>query len=121
MWIMDIVWPVTALWAGPLGLWAYFRVGRRGPDKPFPEAVAVGATHCGAGCSLGDISAEWIHYAAPFTLAGEAIFGAWALDYALAILFGVFFQYFAIAPMRGLPFGKGMAQAFQADVLSLTA
>ncbi|HEY3664353.1 MAG TPA: hypothetical protein VGL19_00075 [Polyangiaceae bacterium] len=25
MWITDIVWPVTALWAGPAGLWAHVR------------------------------------------------------------------------------------------------
>ncbi len=23
MWIMDIVWPLTALYSGPFGLWAY--------------------------------------------------------------------------------------------------
>jgi hypothetical protein len=27
MWIMDIVWPVAALYSGPLGLWAYFKLG----------------------------------------------------------------------------------------------
>jgi len=26
MWIMDVVWPVTGLWAGPLGLWAYYKM-----------------------------------------------------------------------------------------------
>lgn len=28
MWIMNMVWPVTALYSGPLGLWAYFAIGR---------------------------------------------------------------------------------------------
>jgi hypothetical protein len=32
MWIMNVVWPVTALYAGPLALWAYWRVGRATPD-----------------------------------------------------------------------------------------
>lgn len=30
-------------------------------------------------------------------------------------------QYFAIAPMRGLNFRKGMTEAAKADILSLTA
>ncbi len=28
MWIMNAVWPITALYAGPLALWGYFKVGR---------------------------------------------------------------------------------------------
>ncbi len=28
MWIMEAVWPITALYFGPLALWAYFRWGR---------------------------------------------------------------------------------------------
>ena len=30
MWIMNVVWPMTALFAGPLGLWFYRRYGRLG-------------------------------------------------------------------------------------------
>ena len=28
MWIMDMVWPITALYSGLLGLYAYFTIGR---------------------------------------------------------------------------------------------
>ena len=138
MWIMDVVWPVTALWSGPIGLWGYFRFGRlstkvnvarakeqgrKNPakEKSFPAIIAVAATHCGAGCTLGDICAEWIHFGVPFTIAGVAMFGAWSIDYALALLFGIAFQYFTIVPMRHLPPGKGLVQALKADFLSLTA
>lgn len=130
MWIMNIVWPVTALWAGPVGLWAYYRFGRSatrqdvdhpGRRKSYAQMVAVAATHCGAGCTLGDIVAEWIHFAAPLAIAEVAIFGAWLFDYALAFTFGIAFQYFTIAPMRKLPPGKGLIQALKADTLSLTA
>src|ERR1051326_5045729 len=120
MWIMYVVWPVTALWSGVLGLWAYIRFGRSS-TKPFPATVAVAATHCGAGCTLGDLLAEWIHAAAPFTIAGVALFGAWALDFALAFALGIAFQYLTIAPMRHLPPGKGLVRALKADTLSLTA
>src|SRR5690348_1010908 len=92
--IMNVVWPITALWAGPLGLWAYFAYGRaaseesfeqakeRGEEppskkQPFPILVAKGATHCGSGCALGDIAAEWLVLAVPIYVFGKKIFGAW--------------------------------------------
>ena len=28
MWIMNVVWPMTALYSGPIGLLAYYRAGR---------------------------------------------------------------------------------------------
>ncbi len=138
MWIMNVVWPVTGLYAGPLALWAYYRMGRLsteravrqakengepmpGKQKPFWQKAALGATHCGSGCTLGDIAAEWIIFLVPFTLFGKKIFGAWALDYALAYSFGIAFQYFTIAPMRGLSLGPGLVAAIKADTLSLTA
>ncbi len=39
----------------------------------------------------------------------------------LAYVFGIFFQYFSIAPMRGLGFADGMWAAVKADTLSLVA
>ncbi len=83
--------------------------------------TALGATHCGSGCTLGDIIAEWIVFAAPLKLFGKAIFGAWMLDYILAFLFGIAFQYFTIKPMRDLSAGQGLKAALEADSLSLTS
>lgn len=138
MWIMNIVWPVTALYFGPLTLYAYFRWGRLsthravrqakeegkenpGKKKPFWQMCAVGATHCGSGCTLGDIIAEWLLVAFPVVLFGHKLFGSWAVDYGLAFLLGIAFQYFTIAPMRGLSFKDGLVAAVKADTLSLTA
>jgi hypothetical protein len=138
MWIMDIVWPVTALYSGPLGLYAYYKVGRLstqerarqaqehgekspGKQKPFWQMVGVGATHCGAGCTLGDICAEWIMFAVPLVLFGKKLYGGWLIDYLFAYAFGVAFQYFTIAPMRHLSVGKGIWAAIKADTLALTA
>jgi hypothetical protein len=66
MWIMEVVWPITALYAGPLAWWGYLRWGRRGSprhqkltgeqaDYGKPVSVGIGVSHCGAGCTLGDI------------------------------------------------------------------
>lgn len=138
MWIMNLVWPITALYAGPLALWGYFTVGRRAshrrmqadktgecesasPRKPFRQATALAATHCGGGCTLGDIVAEWALFVFPMTLWGHGIFAAWVLDYILAFGFGIAFQYFTIKPMRDIGAGKALIEALKADSLSLTA
>lgn len=122
MWIMNIVWPVTMLYAGPLGVWFYYKAGRGTQnEKPLWQTVSIAVTHCGSGCTLGDICAEWIVFAVPFTLFGKKLFGSWALDYVLAFAFGIAFQYFSIKPMKGLSWKEGIRAALKADSLSLTA
>lgn len=132
--VMEAVWPVTALYFGPVASWAYRRFGRPAsrrwqrehhvdgpPDKPRWATTAIGVTHCGAGCTLGDIVAEFIVFGAAITIASQAVFAEMIGDYLLAVLLGVAFQYFAIAPMRGLGLRKGLAAAVKGDILSLTA
>lgn len=134
MWIMEAVWPVTALYFGPVAVWAYHRFGRPGthrwltehdreqpPDKPGWAGTALGVSHCGAGCTLGDIIAEFVVFALTLTLAGQTLFAAYIGDYIAAVILGVVFQYFAIAPMRGLGLRRGLIEATKADILSLTA
>lgn len=139
MWIMNIVWPVTALYSGPLGLWAYYTVGRlsthramqeareRGVEppaksKPFWQSAGLAASHCGGSCTLGDLVGEGIVLVyIPLTLFGHAIFAAWAVDFGLAFVFGIAFQYFTITPMKHLSPARGLVAALKADTLSLTA
>lgn len=138
MWIMHLVWPITALYAGPLALWAYYKIGRlsthqamqqakeRGEEppakkKPFWQSVGVATSHCGGGCTLGDLVAEGVIMSlVPITLFGHKIFGAWAVDFVLAFLFGIAFQYFSIKPMQNLTPLQGLKAALKADSLSLT-
>ncbi len=70
---------------------------------------------------MADILAEWLLYAFPLVLFGHKLFGSWVIDYALAFLFGIAFQYFTIKPMRGLSVKAGLVAALKADTLSLTA
>ena len=102
------------------------------PNKkctPYPVMVAKGTLHCGSGCTLGDIVAEWTAALLPVvavwfgwhSLFSEKMFAVWILDYLLALGFGVAFQYFTIKPMRGLSVREGLVQAVKADLLSLTA
>ena len=146
MWIMNAVWPLVALFSGVIALFAYFRYGKLSarsrfeaamerdepmPSKrsPFAVMVAKGAAHCGSGCALGDIIAEWLAFLVPAvavwfgwqTIFAEKIFAVWVLDYVLAFGIGVAFQYFTIKPMRDLSVRQGLIQAVKADVLSLTS
>lgn len=79
------------------------------------------ATHCGAGCAIGDVISEWLVFLAGLTLLGSALLAKYAVAFALAYAFGIFFQYFSIAPMRGLGFPDGVRAAVRADTLSLIA
>jgi hypothetical protein len=125
--IMNIVWPVTALFGSVLSVWAYRKWGRG--DVPFPAQVVKGALHCGSGCTLGDVAAEVLSLAAPGVLVafgygslfGNEVFARWTLDFVFAFAIGIVFQYFAIVPMRHLGFLRGVWAAVKADTLSLCA
>jgi len=153
MMIMNFVWPITALYGGPVAFWGYFKSApkmtkqhkqrikqevqvelqrekisgvRQMPEKspeggPTREQVAVADTHCGAGCTLGDIVGEWWIFGAGLIIAGREFGTRLLLDFLLAWSFGVVFQYFTIAPMRVLSFGKGVLEAMRADTLSIAA
>jgi len=130
MWIMDIVHPVTALYLGPVWVALYLRRwrapagevehGERHGPVGRPE-VANAVSHCGAGCTLGDIVGGWIVFAFGLTIAGEALFAEYAVDLALAWTLGVLFQYFTIAPMRGLSLRDGLVTSAKVDTLSILA
>jgi hypothetical protein len=130
MWILNLVWPLVALSGGPLAVWLYRRVNAyEHGNAPFGLMTASATCHCGAGCTLGDLIAETAAFAAPGILVwfglgglfGEKIFAAWVLDFVLAFLLGILFQYFTIAPMRKLGLAAGLIAALKADTLSLTA
>jgi hypothetical protein len=131
MWIMEAVWPLTILYWGPAGLPFYAWFGRGMPkhrahparhdDPPMWQTAFKGATHCGAGCALGDFIGDWIAFAAGFALLGSELGGKFLLGFVLAYLFGILFQYFSVAPMRGLGLREGLITAIKIDTLSLLA
>jgi hypothetical protein len=173
MGVMNVVFPVTALYFGPFALafyWRWARAGRRiatppvpvseapvadgsmpqaaagsaarhgppdmaaarrdrGHDSESPAAhprprwvmLATEVSHCGAGCSLGDVISEFVIFAAALTIAGLTLGAEFLGDYVLALILGIIFQYFAIAPMRGLGLRDGLIAAAKADFISLTA
>ncbi|KMO31230.1 membrane protein [Methylobacterium variabile] len=147
MTVMNVVWPVTALFGTVSVVWAYFRYGRlatmeahhrakqreqKPPNMtqtPFPVMVGKGALHCGSSCMLGDVAAEWLAFFLPAiavwfgwqSLFSEEMYAVWVLDFLFAFGLGIVFQYFAIVPMRGLSPGEGIMAALKADTASLIA
>ena len=124
--IMNAVWPITALYFGPVAVWWYWTLARATGHEhhrklPFWKSIIMEATHCGAGCTLGDVVAEFAIYVTGFAIAGTPLLTEYAGDFVLAYAFGVVFQYFAIAPMRGLSLLPGLWAAIQADTVSLIA
>ncbi len=145
--VMNVVWPVTALFGTVLTLQGYFRYGRRStaeamrrakksgsstPAKaaiPYPAIVGKGALHCGAGCMIGDILAEWLAFLVPViavwlgwhSIFDDKMYAVWILDFVFAFGLGIAFQYFAIVPMRDLDPGEGIVAAVKADALSLAS
>jgi hypothetical protein len=89
-------------------------------DKPHWVTMAIEVSHCGSGCTLGDVISEFVIFALGLKIAGLALPVEYIGDYLLAVAFGVAFQYFAIAPMLGLGFRDGLRAAAKADVVSLT-
>lgn len=125
--VMNWVWPLTALYLGPIAVLWHHRSSRRqhsdleGAKKPFWKKVFTGASHCGSGCVLGDFAGEWLVFLGGLTIAGSTLLASYAFDFVLAYVFGIFFQYFAIAPMRSARGWPAVWDAVKADTVSLIA
>lgn len=88
--IMNWVWPITGLYFGPFTLWTYYRFGRQThsgqnedqkKEQPYWQKVWKGVTHCGAGCTLGDLIAEWSVFGAAFTFFGARLYTNYIFDF----------------------------------------
>ncbi len=90
--IMNIVWPVTAPYFSVFAVWGYFALGTKktraamqnkkdgeaamGSDKnspPTPAQIAIGTSHCGAGCTIADVGTEFAIATAGLTLFGSVL------------------------------------------------
>ena len=142
MMVMNLVWPLTALYLSVFGLFAYFRFGvpmarsgghhgeelqmdrqmkmewRAGPTL---VDAAISATHCGAGCVLGDMVSEFAVFASGAMILGSMLWASFVWDFVAAWCLGIAFQYFTIVPMRKLSPMEGLKVAAKADTLSIIA
>ena len=142
MGVMNVVWPVTALYFSIFGVWAYLRWGRpkalthkpmgsttnddrresvHTQARPTPGQVAVSASHCGAGCMIADVLCAFVVAVAGLRLLGSTLWAEFLLDFVVAWMLGVVFQYLAIKPMRDLTPFQSVIAAAKADTLSIVA
>lgn len=144
--VMNPVWVLSALWGHWFILRAYYAFGRENAAAPMrmkpgmkmegmesessgspgkkrsrSQSIALSTLHCGAGCTLGDLVGEWFVFFVPVAVAGSLVAGSWILDYGLALVFGVGFQYAAIRGMERVSRREAVGRALKADILSLTA
>lgn len=89
-------------------------------ERPMFATVTVAVCHCGSGCLLGDLIGEWIVFGTHAQVNGKEIWVEFLLDYAFALIIGILFQYWSIAPMSGEYGMRTVIRAAKADFLSLT-
>ncbi|UOQ84379.1 DUF4396 domain-containing protein [Gracilibacillus salinarum] len=129
MTIMNVVWPINGWFFGPFAIWSYYKWGRLKAknldieDKRGQAAkVFMSTSHCSSGCTLGDAVGVPFVAITGLTIAGSTLFTHYTVQFILAYLFGILFQFYAIYPMHK---DKGVSHAIKtaikADSFSLIA
>jgi hypothetical protein len=132
---MEAVWPITAIYFGPLALLAYYRWGwgrpqsrkwqeEHGdpPKKSLPAEAATGATPCGAASFLAHLVAVPLVVLLGLTIAGRGIWPMIILIAVLALPLLLAFEYFSsTVPGRGLSTGKGLGVALLIAAVTVIA
>lgn len=94
----------------------------RESDDLRPWQIGNAISHCGAGCTLGDITGEWT-----VLLLAITWFGKWSghqlpeellIDFLFAWTLGIVFQYLTVVPMSGEGRLHGVWTAIKVDTAS---
>lgn|SRR5699024_519404 len=136
--IMNIVWPLTGLYFPIIGIWAYYKMGRdkeqanhkmdgkhhnhghsNHQKKPFWQSVFVSTTHCSSGCSLGDMIGAPLVFYTGFLIAGSMLLTDYVVEFILAYIFGIAFQYYGMGFQKHNQPGKALKDAIKADTWAL--
>lgn len=88
-------------------------------DKPFWQSVFVSTTHCSSGCSLGDMIGAPLVFATGLLIAGSPLLTDYVVEFVLAYLFGIAFQYYGMGLKKHDRPGQAIKDAIKADTLSL--
>lgn len=134
MWIMNVTWPITGLYMPLIGFWLYFKIGRKDgghqhahheegmhhTHKPFWQSVIVSTSHCGGGCSIGDLIGAPLVFFAGWTLAGSMLLADYATEFILAYIIGIAFQFYGMRN-KEKPLGEELKNAVKADTWSLVS
>ena len=129
--ILEVVWPVTALYFGPETIAAYREWGRpqslrwrerhgNPPRKPQKPAL-LHLCHCGAHCTLGAIIATVITFAIGISVSGGTEWPEYVADYVAALALGVLFRYSAESRTGGSRVWAAIRTVVKADLLTVSA
>ena len=131
--LMNVVWPITALYFGPLALPAYYRWGRPrsekwqrehgfAPEKSLPVAAATGGIPGGAASAIGHVIGVPLVVFSGLTIAGQSL---WVMILVIAVIATVllfaFEYFFSTVPARGLPAGRGLGVALLIALVTVLA
>jgi hypothetical protein len=132
MWIMNMVWPVTGLYAGIIGLFLYFRAGiskrsdaaaqsmhmhhEEGHKKITWQQIVKSTLHCGGGCFTGDVISEIFLLYVTVSIFQNPLFNHWLINFIFAFLAGILFQYYSIKPMKHLSTGEAIKASLKAGL-----
>lgn len=136
--VMNVTWPITGLYL-PVAGWLLYRILGRAPlpssdhhhghehhhahhhaNKPLWKSALVDNTHCGGGCTIGDIVAGPIAAITAFSVAGSLLMGHFVASFIAAFVFGIAFQYSPKREMNpSMSRGKALVEALKADTLSV--
>ena len=131
--VMGVVWPITALYFGPLALPAYQRWGRprsekwrrehgSAPEKSLPVAAATGGIPGGAASAVGHVIGVPLVVLTGLTIAGQSL---WVMILVIAVIASVllfaFEYFFSTVPARGLPAGRGLGVALLIALVTVLA
>lgn len=114
--LMKLVWGLTVLYSGPLGLLIYWRTGRRQiPDDHDWRRAFRSVAHCYSGCGLGEIIGVLIAVG----LLGLGNTATAAITFVLAYLLGFALT---VGPevQGGTPLSTALRDAVKAETPSIT-
>jgi hypothetical protein len=130
---MERVWPITALYFGPLALPAYQRWGRprsekwqkehgSAPEKSLPVAAATGGIPGGAASAIGHVIGVPLVVLTGLTIAGQSL---WVMILVIAVIATVllfaFEYFFSTVPTRGPALGEGLGVALLIALVTVLA
>jgi hypothetical protein len=114
--LMKVVWCLTVLYSGPLGLLVYWLCGRKEiDDDSLWRRAFRSVAHCYSGCGMGEIVGVFI--AAGLLSMGNL--GIGLITFALAYVAG---YALTVGPLMqdGVPFRSAMWDAFLSETPSIT-
>jgi hypothetical protein len=131
--VMEAVWPITALYLGPLALPAYYRWGRTRserwqsehgvvPETSLPGKALTGGTAGGAASAIGHVIGVPLIVLSGLTIAGLDLFAMILAIAVIAVLLLFVFEYFfSTVPARGLSSGQGLGVALLIALVTVLA